>query len=276
MKNVKITPNKHSSMSMCPAILNTGQVKQQFRKMKQMQNRLERGMELALLNVACIIRDYLKGINIDLTDEFTYNEDLKVAIIPGMGAFLYAESSQGKNKNIDPRDGVIIVPNASSPKYVQVLAKYNPWPENFLPVKVGEKDAEIIRRRYTSEEMETIRKAIIKNSRVIENGLIYAGFRGIKVGKENVESVNAYNDLEYIILRKEFGIQEKARPHWRPAIRRGLNAVKKIQKNFMRYLETGDEHLFDVDEIEPDISANELKQKNLLQEKLAQSLNLKE
>ena len=117
---------------------------------------------------------------------------------------------------------------------LSVLRKYEPFPQDLLPVAVQGKQYRLVFKRVTGDEAARIREKTYAAWREIQTALI-----GAKVPRELLQSpgvppaTEAVEDLVFRTIRQEFGINANRKPVWLPAIAKFRSGVglKEILKS---------------------------------------------
>jgi hypothetical protein len=223
----------------------------------EMPARIERGMQLVLLEAAKII---LTGVQSRAPDVVggvkDYASKLEVMLLSGVPseqavAIVYKNKTRKLNIELEGRTtALLFVPNEKSPKWVSVLGRYQPWPSYMVPTMPSKKDAKVIARQITQVESQDLRDRIMVNKRRIESDLFEAGLRDaqIKTDTKPSDAVSVVDDISYAVLRAEYGFGGPAVPHWRPAMRDLKTGYEPLGYKFIQYLQTGNEGIFDTAE----------------------------
>ena len=99
-----------------------------------------------------------------------------------------------------------------------ILASKNPWTYKTIPYLPKKSDADIIVRFVSWREYDFVSKRRMKDSRDVVASLRRHGVTfGTRSDSVLQDDGNVYRDLGFEVLRKEFGIETRAVPHWRPA-----------------------------------------------------------
>lgn len=244
------------AMSMTPAVFATpDMVKQLNRVMLDMPGRVERGMQLLLLEAASKMLSEVqaKAPTLDVIGD--YAKDLELVLLTGVKeeqavAIVYKNKPRKLSAGDDAKRTLLIVkPRNGAEPWVPVVAKYQPWPSYMLPTTMTNGDAQLIARRATEREVQDSRDRILVNRRMIEAELDRAGLRGAKVQTDEalVGDREVFDDVSYQVQRVEFGYGGKQDAHWRPALDEVRNGALTLARKFIQYVETGNENLFDID-----------------------------
>lgn len=244
--------------SMSPVVFMTKEAVDQANKFAmEMPARVERGMQLVLLEAAKII---VTGVQTRAPDVVggvkDYASRLEVLLLAGVPseqavAIIYKNKQRKLNIEVEGRStALLFVPNQKSPKWVSVLGHYQPWPSYMVPTMPSKKEARIIARQITEVESQDLHDRIMVNKRRIESDLFEAGLRDaqIRTDTKPSDAVSVIDDISYAVLRAEYGFGGPATPHWRPAMRDLKTGYEPLGAKFIRYLETGNENVFDVAE----------------------------
>jgi hypothetical protein len=104
-----------------------------------------------------------------------------------------------------------------SPPEVFLLIRYGPWHMNYLPFIPKEGDATIL---FVNVGRDQLKRAQEKNKR--ERNLMMQLLRKFSVKftprKEIYQNLHGYDSLEYWAIKKEFGIDVKKVPVWKPSL----------------------------------------------------------
>ena len=220
----------------------------------EMPERIKRGMELFLLGAAKILQVGVKGRGPNLPGVGYYAEDLEVVLVEGMGdevgiALLYKNKPRKLNIETEGRrTALMFKPNERSPKWVRVLARYQPWPSYMVPTMPSKTDAQVIARTITEKEDQDLRDRIMVNRRRIEFDLKEADLNenAVRTSTKSSDSVEVIDDIGYAVLRAEFGYGGPVLPHWRPALAEMASAYDDLQRAFVEYVQTGKDNGFDL------------------------------
>ena len=200
----------------------------------------------ALCRVALreIARDALEQIQelapSDDPDTEGYADELDVYQVAKKVSFAILHSGKNpprKVADLDPATTVLdIRPASRSTKKTafvfRALAHFGPFTVETWPPVVLKDDTFVVHRRVRADEVQRVKLKNQKDQDAIatvlrDNGIAY------KKGETKVADVEAISDLQFQVIRKEFGLGVKANPHWRPALKRvHMKAViKKLEKD---------------------------------------------
>lgn len=232
-----------------------------------MPKRVDRGRELFLLEVARIMVETIQRhapeikINGEMKD---YSKNLAIGIVDGdddMDAVaIWVEGSTLKidEKNIKGK-ALYFQATRKSPKWVNVLMVYGPWPSTMVPVPTKDLEAKVISRNAREDELRRLANRINMNKGKIESDFASAGMPNVSIGEtSNAIGVVIEEDIGYNILRSEFGYDRKQVSHWRPAFRAVKKMMPILMKKYLAYLKTGNESVFDLTGKIGSIKLNEL------------------
>jgi hypothetical protein len=244
---------------------------------KQYPARLKRGRQLFLLAAAKILREKVIANAPTIDGVGFYAEDLEIVLVDGMGdidavSIIYKNKKRKLDLQVERKNTALLIkPNEGSPKWVGVLAKYQPWPAGMLPQVPESKDAQLIARRVTEKETQDLSHRLIANKRTIETELNSAGLtKKIVLDAGNANSMEVFDDIAFLVLRTEFGYGDTPQPHWRPALKLLSGEFNKLRAAVVKYIETGKEIGFDLPNDYKDVASGELSAYDLsVQEKLA-------
>lgn len=249
-------PTNLGTVSPVPFIYLTPEAIETMNIVNEIPNRLERGRELFLLEMASIIRDKVrdKAPPIKMGDETVdYAEQLRIGLVSGVAdeqaVVIYLEGTTTIVGEEQMGNTVLFIRNTqNSPLWVGVLARYGPWPARMLPVPMRPRDGKIISRTAREDEIRALTKRLIANKTEIETNLSNAGATNAKVQKSSAAvGVVVNEDIGYNVLRKEFGYDGSPQvSHWRPALGAVKKMIPRVAEKFMTYLQTGQEKIFDL------------------------------
>lgn len=219
------------------------------------QKRLAEGRQLVLLTLCNKLRKLIqeKAPKLEFRGKKkTYANQLEIGWCDELGkhggVFLYFKDSKRKfNPISDKRSILIIQPIKGSKPFVQVLAKYNPWPADMIPLLLEKRDANVIIRPARMEEIAKLKRKLRTQKRTIERELKSKGLPNIGIGeKTRGDSLVVHDDVAYTVLRDEFGFKERRRAHWRPALKELMNEIPVVNQMLATYIQTGDRSVFDL------------------------------
>lgn len=184
-----------------------------------------------------------------------YADGLRIGILEegekGDVIAIYMNSETFKvTKEMANRVVLYFKPISSSPRWVDVLMKYGPWPTGIVPVNVRDVDVKVIIKGARADEIDALSSRIYENKSKIEAELSAAGARLQMVTNTNYAiGIEVYEDLGHEVLRREFGLDGAAQlAHWRPAFKKTKKYAQKSMAKVMEYIETGNENVFDISE----------------------------
>ncbi len=262
-----------------PAIFPTRRTVDVVNEMQKWKQRVTRGQELYLLEMARILREKLRNSapDIKVGDKMVdYAKELRIAIADGIeenGAVcVYFENAEVE-LTVDRlgETALFFRKISSSPDWVDVLIKYGPWPAEMIPVAVKNTHAKVIARKARQDELQALSNRIYFRRQEIESLLSRAGASNPRVEKtENGVGVVVKEDVGYNVLRKEFGFDgEKQEAHWRPAIKALGEASQMVMRKLDRYILTGRESVFELPEDYGEISNAQFQKGSAFQKELA-------
>lgn len=260
-------------MSPVPQVFPTRDALRQWNNnVRHWEDRVEKGMGYVLHEATWIFYEFLVENAPEVADGL-YPKGLSVAILEvgreydaAMAIYFKASTREVSGEN----EAVYISPRESSPDWVSVLAKHNPWPVKLLPVKVGESHALVVTREASDTEIEGATRAIERNSREIESMLLRAGVRA-KIG--DAGEARGVDDVGFSVLRYELGLQKEPNRHWYKAAEEMRAEMRKLRKKFVRYVETGNDNVFDIPEdVGDELSQSEFRNGVWFQDKIADRL----
>lgn len=106
-----------------------------------------------------------------------------------------------------------------APKYIWPLVRYGPWTIDTIPIMPSKEDAVLTYKKVNPTDVVDVEK---KNAKDMEKTLYLLSKEGktVKSKKHLFKEIEAVEDLEYHVLRREFGLVAGQKPIWRPVIRR--------------------------------------------------------
>jgi hypothetical protein len=151
---------------------------------------------------------------------------------PGSDVFaVYVDPKHRKVRSLNVQRTLIFVkPRRKSrrpKKEVALLEKYNPWTFETMPFQPSKADAIIVHKKVSQTTIDRVTKQKKKILRTFTKELSKIGHRA--VNKRNKLKVSRrlkkIPDVVMSALKLEFGLgTDKAKPHWRPAIRKLLRS----------------------------------------------------
>lgn len=117
------------------------------------------------------------------------------------------------------------------PPEIQILANYNPWTVDTLPLWPEARHARVVSRKATKNRVQKVTKKLKADRTEWEGELRRAGVRPKRI--KLTPTRQAIPDVAFESLRYEFGIGAAPSPHWRPAILSLMQGtgLKRIAKN---------------------------------------------
>jgi hypothetical protein len=203
------------------------------------------GRQMFLLALADVLRAEVRDRAPSL-GTIPYAEQLQIALLDGVeageGVAVYFEGQpEGLTEEQVQRTLLFVVPRPGARPFVEVLAKYSPWPPDWLPIRPDPQDATIVAREARLDEV-----AYFVAERRREADLIEASLRAMGVSNARVappgQGVGAevHQDVAWAVLRAEFGLGGgEGRAHWRPALEALGKAIPRLLRVYVRYVETG-------------------------------------
>jgi len=98
-----------------------------------------------------------------------------------------------------------------------LLAKHSPWTVETLPFEPERSIASIRAIRVNEREVKKIGEMRQKELAMVRQQLRRLGVSRMRTGKERIGR-KVTRDIGFEVLRREFGIQTRAKAHWRPAL----------------------------------------------------------
>lgn len=278
-KQYKFKKPKTSNFSTVPAIYPSRATIKAMNLAAKMPGRVDRGRELFLMAMANLFRKEVqrKAPKVDIGGtETDYARDLKIAIVSGVrdseSVAIYFENADAElTEDRAGNTALFVRATSGSPKWVNVLVRFGPWPASMLPVKVKDEEAKIIARKARPDELKALSARLYARRQEIEGLLARAGADDPKVVQsDRAVGVVIREDVGYNVLRKEFGFDgDKQEAHWRPAMNVLKDAIPVLMRRFNKYLMTGRESVFELPGEILEISAGQLKGAEPFQKELA-------
>lgn len=268
-KSYKYRKPKMSTVSTVPAIYGLREYVNTMNLLtKEMPKRLEKGRLLFLLSVVGVVRDEVVRLapEIEVGNKMLpYAEYLRIGIVDGtsdeQAVAIYFENDK-LVLDTDTMDGKALYFQATerSPKWVNVLMVYGPWPSHMVPVPSAELHARVISRNAREDELKALADRIYVRRGDIESDLRRAGATDVRIDKtSNAVGIVVHEDVGYNILRTEFGYNGTQQvAHWRPALRKIKEEMPRLMQNYLNYLKTGRESAFDLPKNVQDVKAQVL------------------
>jgi len=236
---------------------------------RKVPKRIERGRILFLLSMASFVRNVVARRAPDIkmgSKQFPYAEHLRIGLLSGTEGDMDAVAIFFDNKTVvlekGDMDGKALYFQATdqSPKWVNTLMLYGPWPAHMVPVPVERIHARVISRNAREDELKALSDRIYVNRGQIESDLRRSGVSGVSIDKTpGAVGVVVHEDVGYNILRSEFGYDgEQSVAHWRPALREIKSAMPDLMKRYLKYMITGRESVFDLPNNVESVTATEL------------------
>ena len=227
--------------------------------------RLDRGRMLFLLSMADFVRKEVerRAPEVKMGEKsFPYAEHLRIGIVDGASSDEESVAIYFDNQKavlgVDNMDGMALYfqPTRQSPKVVDVLMMYGPWPSHMVPVPSEKLYARVISRIAREDELKALSDRIYVRRGDIERDLRKAGAQDVSIEKtQNAVGIVVHEDVGYNILRAEFGYDgEQQVAHWRPALKAMKGAMPDLMKRYLNYLKTGSESAFDLPNNEMSVS----------------------
>lgn len=247
-----------STMSTVPAIYGLHDYVDMMNTLtRDVPKRIDRGRQLFLLAMAAFVQREVARRAPDIKmgkQEFPYAEHLRIGIVDGASsdedAVVIFFDNQKVVIDTDNMDGKALYFQATnrSPKIVNVLMMYGPWPSHMVPVPSERLYARVISRNIREDELKALSDRIYVRRGDIERDLRLAGAQDVSLDKTpNAVGIVVHEDVGYNILRTEFGYDgEQQVSHWRPALRDMKKAMPDLMKRYLKYLQTGRESVFEL------------------------------
>lgn len=231
--------------------------------------RIKRGRMLFLLSMASFVRKTVQSSAPDVKmgdKNFPYAEYLRIGLVQGAESDMDSVAIFFDNKKVVLEEGTMdgkalyFQPTRMSPKWVNVLMVYGPWPAHMVPVPSERLQARVISRNAREDEIKALSDRIYVNRGSIESDLRKAGAPVVSIDKTpNAIGIVVHEDVGYNILRTEFGYDgDKQVSHWRPALKKMKSVMPDLMKRYLKYLQTGRESVFDLPNDVENVTAKEL------------------
>lgn len=265
-KRYRYRKPKMATMSTEPAIYGLHEFVETMNTLTQkVPQRMVRGRMLFLIAMADFVRRSVRRRAPEIkvgSSDFPYAEYLRIGIVDGapddQSVAIYFDDQQLKLEETS-MDGKALYfqPTPESPKWVNVLMVYGPWPAHMVPVPSERLKARVIARNAREDELKALSDRIYVNRGKIESDLRRAGARDVKIDKTPYAvGIVVHEDVGYNILRSEFGYDGSKRvAHWRPALREIKSAMPDLMRRYLKYLQTGRESAFDLPNDARDVTA---------------------
>jgi hypothetical protein len=138
-------------------------------------------------------------------------------------------------RNVDASDTLLYVRGHNRLKKisqkVRILEKYSPWTLQTLPFTPDRSEARIVSRKVSKREADKIASRRLKERHKWRSELSREGVRPLPIRSKEAKVVKTVPDVAFEAMRMEFGIGQKAVPHWRPAaanvLRNGIGEMKR-------------------------------------------------
>lgn len=269
-KKYKYRKPRTATVSTVPAIYGMrGFVDMMNTLTQDVPKRLVRGRTLFLLAMAETVRQEVvrRAPNVEMGGQmFPYAEHLRIGIVDGASDDEEAVAIYFENQSLvldaGNMDGKALYfqPTARSPKWVNVLMVYGPWPSHMVPVPSAELHSKVISRNAREDEMKALSDRIYVQRGQIESDLRRAGATKVTIDKtSNAVGIVVREDVGYNILRSEFGYSGSEKvAHWRPALKGIKDAMPDLMGRYLKYLKTGRESVFDLPKNAQDVRAEML------------------
>lgn len=189
----------------------------------------------------------LEDIKGSAPTDIEYAKYLEVLRVTGAQNIGYVIAYLGKGEELDEKDPATTVYYFKPMKrkmnkmagVANVLKKYGPFAKDMLPIDIDSKNMIVIYRDVSTREVEKIR---IRNRNEAKGLRLDLAKVGAKMKPESTDEskgreFEVFSDLAFKVLRREYGIEAKSTPHWRPAIRRVMSGqgMMEIMKSPMVY-----------------------------------------
>lgn len=152
-----------------------------------------------------------------------YRQSLMLAEIRDKGKrswFAFVASAKGMTGH-DPKEVVLEVvarfKRADDPVFA-ILETMGPWTVDTLPFIPSERQGQVILKKASPKDVETIREANFALGQKLESKMVRFGLPYTPRDKI-YEELKVVKDLEIQALSIEFGMAKVSKPHWRPSLR---------------------------------------------------------
>lgn len=126
-----------------------------------------------------------------------------------------------------------------SPAEIFILIRFGPWHIDEIPFLPSETDATTIFVNVRREESLALKKKNKSNRNKVMKLLRKNNIKAASRGSVK-ESLNGYDDMEYWVLRKEFGLDGRKMSVWKPALeymsKKGRDKIMKTNIELHRTL----------------------------------------
>jgi hypothetical protein len=234
----------------------------------EMPKRIDRGRRLFLISMADFVRRTVQKLapEIDVGGEpFPYAKHLRLALVEGVRdqdavAIFFENQAMVLNQENMEGQALFFQPTRESPKWVNVLMLYGPWPSTMVPVPTDGLKARVVSRKARTDELKGLSDRLYARRGEIESSLRRAGAPAVKIEKTaHAVGIVVHEDVGYNILRAEFGYDGGMRvAHWRPALQEIKEAMPALMRRYLKYLQTGRETVFDLPKDLGGVTAAEL------------------
>ena len=128
-------------------------------------------------------------------------------------------------------DAVYVVPSKEPVSdLTALLTEYGPWTMDTLPENwMKAQDAKLVTRRVTTEEMDKVREKNMAITKEMAAEFKAAEAKMVHV-EEDIKKPKAMPDMQFRVLRMEFGIGQKQESHWRKAYRQLPEMLKEMNE----------------------------------------------
>lgn len=280
-KRYRYRKPKMSTMSSVPAIYGLhSYVDMMNTLVRDVPKRIDRGRMLFLLSMSDFVRRAVERRAPDIRlgqKTVSYAEHLRIGIVDGApsdhdSVVIYFDN-QTLLLDADNMDGKALYFQATqeSPKWVNVLMIYGPWPAHLVPVASSKIKARVISRNAREDELKALSDRIYAHRGEIESALRRAGAGDVSIEKTpSAVGVVVHEDVGYNILRTEFGYDGESQvAHWRPALREIKDAMPDLMRRYLIYLQTGRESAFDLPNNVANVTATQLNKSDAFARTLA-------
>ena len=212
---------------------------------KKFPERIPEGMKLATLEMAYILRAYVRA-RAPQIEGVDYAKDLEVVSVTGGNigaAVIYTNEKGTLDSAADDKIVYIGTRGNSAPEWVFALKKYQPWPANMIPAELPD-SVRLVTRTVGKGEVSRLKDRILSNSSRIERDVRNANGPPIRIGDSVQSDAETYEDLGFLVLRTEFGYGRPGVSHWRPAVVEALKQINDVAKKFEKYIMTGNPGVF--------------------------------
>jgi hypothetical protein len=155
-----------------------------------------------------------------------YRKRLMITEIRDKGAkawwAIVASGKQFGKAEYDPNRNIFQVatrfPGIEGDPVYEILELMGPWTVETLPFIPSQRAGQVVMRTVTEAEVESVKNKNFKNGALTKTKMIKYGLM-FEPRHIVYRELRVMTDVEVEAIRMEFGLKEKAKPHWRPSLR---------------------------------------------------------